>query len=323
MAKKATNLEQIGEGFEDVMEAMLSPNRDAIPRSIGTGNIYISDIELSCAVLDNEKRIIINRSLANFLGVKGSGAYWKKKKEEKGALLPEYISANYLKPFIHQETILNYLEIITYENERGELTEAISAESITAICDIWVQAWQKGALSKTKENIGQKAYDLLRATSKVGIIALIDEATGYQYGRNYDALRILINRYLDEYAREWTKEFPDEFFIALDHLFGNKKTAPRDRPSYYGKFIKRFIYKPIENGIILDELEKLNPKNESGYRKKRFHQYLTEGTGIRVLRDRISKITGLMQISESYKSFTSKHAKMESKQDWFDFSNLE
>jgi hypothetical protein len=38
------------------------------------------------------------------LYIKGSGTYWQKKKRAKWPLLPFYISANYLTPFISEET---------------------------------------------------------------------------------------------------------------------------------------------------------------------------------------------------------------------------
>jgi hypothetical protein len=49
------------------------------------------------------KRVLSERSLANAFGIKGGGAYWSRKKIDSSAVLPEYLSANYLKDFISTE----------------------------------------------------------------------------------------------------------------------------------------------------------------------------------------------------------------------------
>jgi hypothetical protein len=73
---------------------------------------------------------------------------------------------------------------------------------------------------------------------------------------------MLIESYLEEEERKWSKEFPDEFFVQLDRIYGNNHTTSRNRPMYYAKFIRKYIYQPMLNGTILEELDKKNPKNE-------------------------------------------------------------
>ena len=68
-----------------------------IPTATHQGDLPIPNFPISCAVLDNQTRILVDRSLSTALGVKGGGAYWQKKRSaNSGALLPEYISAKYL-----------------------------------------------------------------------------------------------------------------------------------------------------------------------------------------------------------------------------------
>ena len=40
------------------------------------GELDLNGIKISCAVLEDGTRILVNRSLATALGIKGSGAYW-------------------------------------------------------------------------------------------------------------------------------------------------------------------------------------------------------------------------------------------------------
>jgi len=105
----------------------------------------------------------------------------------------------------------------------------------------------------------------------------------------------------------------------LDRMYGNQRTISRSRPKYYARFINKYVYEPIENGLILPELQRRNPLNERGQRKKRLHQFLNENKGLRTLRDRISKITAIMQISPNMRRFKESYERMESKQMWFNF----
>ena len=59
--------------------------------------------------------------------------------------------------------------------------------------------------------IAEQCEIIQSSLAKVGITFLIDEATGFQYDRKHDALRLLLNRYLEDEARKWLKELPDVF----------------------------------------------------------------------------------------------------------------
>lgn len=86
--------------------------------------------------------------------------YWDKKRKGKGALLPEYISANYLKPFIPEKLHASLLEPINYKTKKGEISEGIDAVLLADICDVYVKADENGAL-KNNPHIAQNAYKLI------------------------------------------------------------------------------------------------------------------------------------------------------------------
>jgi len=134
---------------------------------------------------------------------------------------------------------------------------------------------------------------------------------------------MLVQSYIIEEAREWMKEFPDEFFIELDRIYDNPRTTPQKRPMYYGKFINKYIYEPMEKEIILKESHRLNPADKKGARRKRLHQFLNETKGVQKLRNRIGKITALLQISPNRRRFDGNFKRMESKQLEFDLDDVE
>ena len=61
---------------------------------------------------------------------------------------------------------------------------------------------------------------LAPALARVGIIALIDEATGYQEIRDRQALQQILDKYLLKEYAAWAKRFPDEFYKQIFKLRG-------------------------------------------------------------------------------------------------------
>ncbi len=61
---------------------------------------------------------------------------------------------------------------------------------------------------------------IVRSFTRIGVRALVYEATGFEKLKHPEALRMLIESYLTEEERKWMKEFPDEFFAELDRIYG-------------------------------------------------------------------------------------------------------
>lgn len=279
-----------------------------------SGELDLNGIKISCAVLEDGTRVIVNRSLSNAIGIKGSGAYWQKKKTVKGALLPEYLSAKYLEPFIKPELYINLSNPIPYINNSGTLTEGVSADLLSDICDVYIKANEKGALPDN-QHIAENAYKLLLAFSKVGIIALVDEATGYQHIRENDELQKILKAYISEELLPWQKRFPDLFYKELFRLNGWDFTVSgiRKRPGVIGTWTNKLIYEQLPKGV-LDELKKKTPKSESGNYKSRLHQHLTLDIGEPNLTQQINQITTLFQLSDNMEHMWQQFEKLKLRQ---------
>jgi hypothetical protein len=123
----------------------------------------------------------------------------------------------------------------------------------------------------------------------VGLTALIDEATGFQFIRNPDALQKLLDRYLREDLMKWTKTFPDALYqewyrlLAWNHL---DPTAP-GKPHYLAKITKRLVY----NKILPNLADALTERR--GDEKHRLHQYLSDAPGRNHLEIHIAGIVAL------------------------------
>lgn len=276
------------------------------------GKIKIGDIEIGCAVLSNEKRVFFQREILGALTGHRKGA------------MQRYFSAENLKPYLPEKYAGDkWDENILKFQYRSRLAFAYEATDLIDICNMYIRARNDGVLHPKQLPLAQRAQTIVTAFAKTGVIAVIDEATGYQIHRKKDALRLLVESYIVEEARKWMKEFPDEFFEELDRIYDNPRTSKTKRPQYYGHFINRHIYEPIEKGLVLSKLKELNPHNERGNRVKRLHSFLNEQKGIQVLRNRIGKVTALLQISANKRKFDANFARMESKSQQLDLPGME
>lgn len=167
------------------------------------GILHVGDIQIPCAVLEGGVRVVSERSIAIALGKKGGGAYWKKKKQAEGAVLPEYISAKNLVPYISEETKDKLINSIPYISKTGGLANGIPAIILQEICEIWLRARDSGALTSQQRETALKAEILMRGFARVGIVALVDEATGYQAERDKDGLQKFLALYLSEERLSW------------------------------------------------------------------------------------------------------------------------
>ncbi len=304
MTNKKDRTPEIHQSLENVIDSLAAPSSDnkVILDAVYSGQLPIGDIELDCAVLDGGVRVLSERAVHRAFGSKRGGSHWKRMKEnEGGANLPSFISAKNYDPFISEDLRAALTDPITYRVSAGATpANGMKAELLPEICGVILSARRAGNLLTSQAHLAIQAEILMEAFAKVGIIALVDEATGYQTDRSHDALRLLLSKYIAQGLQKWLKTFPDAFFAELDRLYGNDTTHGK-RPQYYGKFINKYVYEPIENGYVKRELDKLNI-TDTGKRKARFHQWLND-EGRNMLIHQIGRVQGLMEMCQDSKEF--------------------
>ena len=301
MAKNEQSIEPIEASFDDVAKAMVSKTTSPparLPVARYTGTLALGNTEIGCAVLEDGTRLLTQSDMMRALGrarqAKGRGFY------DADVNLPAFLTAKNLKPFIPKDLYVTSSQI-EFLLPTGKKAFGYKAELLPQVCEVYLEARDADALVQSQEHVARQADVLIRALAKVGIVALVDEATGYQRDRGHDALRMLLERYIAEGLQKWIHTFPDSFFAELDRLYDNAPTTPRSRPQYYGKFINKYVYDPIEHGYVKAELDKLNITDE-GKRRARFHQWLTD-EGRTILTRQIGKVEGIMEMCDDINMF--------------------
>ena len=91
----------------------------------------------------------------------------------------------------------------------GSVATGYEAEILTDICDAVLAAREAGALRADQLHIARQCEILVRGFARVGIIALVDEATGFQRDRTKDALARILEAFVAKELQPWVKNFPE------------------------------------------------------------------------------------------------------------------
>lgn len=179
-----------------------APNR---PLRLGPG------VEIPCYVLNDGTRVLTQEGFLSAIGRA------KKAKGGQGAAdgrvdkMPSFLSAKNLKPLISQD-LLRSTKPIGFMLESGGKAFGYRAELLPQVCNVYLTARDKGVLAASQLHIADQAQILIRALAETGIIALVDEATGYQEVRPQDALQAYLEAVISRELAAWVKRLPDEFY---------------------------------------------------------------------------------------------------------------
>lgn len=269
-------------------QARWRPQAARLPEASHQGQLKIGDIELDVYVLEDGRRLFHKRGIARALGLKSEG----------GNAFMKTISRKGIGSVMSQELRLKIESPILFKGLGSDPAHGYTAETLIEVCDMLVQAWREDKLPPSQHFLAAQAEMIIRSAAKVGIYALIDEATGYIENKRKDAYRELFSQFLRDEFRQWEQEFPDKFFEMVYRVYGLKRKDPKSfkHPGFFGNFIRKYIYHPLANtnGAILEELDKKNPVvYASGKRKYKFHQFLTDEIGLPAFRQHLWQVVGI------------------------------
>jgi hypothetical protein len=269
-----------------------------LPKETHEGALKIGGREIPCSVLENGVRVFSTRGISRAMGSKRTGA----PESAKGGApqLPAFLASGSIKPFISDELAVRLISPLQYRPKHGGRTAfGYEAMLLPEICEVILDAQKAKALKSNQQHLAEMAEVLIRGFARVGVIALVDEATGYQEERARDELARILEAYVLEQYRPWTKTFPDEFFRQIYRLHGwPYKPGNAKRTPFIGKLINKYVYEVLPPGV-LEELRRLNPVSESGWRKRKHFQHLTADTGNEHLDRQITSVITLMRVSDS------------------------
>lgn len=296
-------IEPIDASFDEVARAMTHA-ADPPPQPLSAthrGILPIGGLQLEVYVLEDGRRVFAKRGMARALGLKSEG----------GNAFLKTLSGKKLGSEINEDLRENLENPIVFEIVGADPGHGFEAETLVDVCKAVVRADDAGKLLESQKPMARQARAIINALAKVGIAALIDEATGYQTERSPDALRLLVDAYIEKERREWEKEFPDDFYLTLNKVYGSDPYIAKasgalviNKPQHFANFTNKYVYGPLEHGEVLKELKRLNPKIEAtGSRKQKLHQFLSKGYGLEKLREQRQEVLTMLKLSDDIDDF--------------------
>ena len=290
-SRPPSSIEQVSNDLGRPAKQGVMKNPDGLPVALFKGNLSIADAKFPVYVLNDGKRVMAQREVVRALTGQVHGK------------LANYIDTSNLREFIDSKKILD--QAIRFVISGTQLTgNGFEAILLLDICDAYLRAREAGKLGTHQEFIAKQAEIITRACAKVGIIALIDEATGYDAFKKKREYQLKLQAFIADDLQEWARMFPQEFWFELARLEGVHYSA-RSRPLRWGKYVMAFVYDAIDKDIG----KKLREINPDPHFKQNHHQWLKE-FGRQKVHDQVERVITIMKLCDDMDDFRAKFARV-------------
>lgn len=276
--------------------------RAALPMATHTGTIKIGDLEIPCYVTETKERVLSGRGMQEALRLVDEES--PASGQKPGSRMDRFLGTKSLKPLIYKDRTSDHFSPVKFKFE-GTVINGYRAEILADICDAMLEARDKGMLDTERKKIIAKQCDvLIRGFARIGIIALVDEATGYQKDRARDALAKILEAYVAKEIQPWIRTFDSAYYEGMFKLRGLPYPPEKSnyRPSYFGHLTNDIVYGRLAPGV-LSALKEEAKKDE---KKTHMHRHLTAGFGRQELLKHLGMVVGFMKDSDNWEAFMAK-----------------
>lgn len=275
------------------------------PRATHTGVLNLAGRPLSCVVLEDGRRVLATLSFIQAIGRTGrmQQATGGDIGEGSCSKPPLFLLADNLKPFVDKHLEAAPATPIAYRSSRGTIGYGYEARLLPVVCRIYIDARRANALTSKQKHIAEACEILLSALANVGIDALVDEATGFQYSRTRDALQKLLEQYVSRELARWEKTFEADFYR---HIYRLKGWPFNPESSKRMPCVARITVDLTYDRIHPDLLRELKQMRIEGNKSNsRLHQWLTTGPngGHPRLKQHLEGVVALMSVATSWNQF--------------------
>lgn len=270
----------------------------------GDHPLKIGDAELACYVLEDGTRVLSQRGMQVGIGMSTSGGSSGEQRLAAFALSIAEKSNENNDLLVRSTKLVEQLRN-PIKFRAANIPGAINGYEATVLadlCDVILAARAAGMLQRQQEHIAAQAELLVRGFARVGIIALVDEATGYQRDRAKDALAKILEAFVAKELQPYLKTFPADYYEHLFRLYklpfppeGNKSW----RPAFFGHITNDVVYSRLAPEL-LPELKKAASRAD---RKAKLHQWLTQDAGHPRLREHLASIVTILKLSHTPDQF--------------------
>ena len=246
------------------------------------GVLELNRANVDCYVSENELRLV---------SIKGAWLALAQEERGDGARL---WGLKPLEAYISAGSMGARLVLLTLPGTTT-IAKCLTHDTFLELCGAYLQAMVDGNLiTDRQKRIAKSSRIILSACAKIGLMALIDEATGYQQHRADNALQVKIQAYILDELRGWEKAFPDELWEKFGRLTNWDKPL-QHRPKYWGKLVYELIYDALDPDVA--EYLKTNKPNPKY--KQNWHQWLSKDFGAKALHIHINQVVGIAKTCDT------------------------
>jgi hypothetical protein len=216
--------------------------------------LVIGDVQIPCYVLEDETRVLSQTGFTRAVGMARGGSMVAGMNR-----IELFVSRNRINRFIDKALVERFANPIPFTTPEGLRAHGFEATLLADLCEAVLKAREAGELQTQQLGIAAKCEVLVRGFARVGIVALVDEATGYQQDRATNALAKILESFIAKELQPWVKTFPADYYEQMFRLRGlDYRKDSVQRPQYFGGLTNDIIYSRLAPGV-LDELKRVIP----------------------------------------------------------------
>ena len=269
-------------------------------RVMNEGVLNLGGFLIPCYVLEDGTRVLSSFKMQQALKMVDDDD-----RKQSGSRAGNILAQKSLEPYLYKEKPPTHYEPLDFYRGNQKIN-GYAAHTFADICDAFLEARKNINLSPRQKIIADQCEILVRGFARVGLVALIDEATGYQYDRERFELQKILSAYVSEEILKWQKTFDLDFYREVFRLWGvpfTHKSISR-KPQFVGGLTTKYVYEQLPYGKeVVASLKKKSGRKDGGGYKYRFHQSLTPEVGREALKKQINQVTALMEVSDTKEQF--------------------
>jgi len=267
-----------------------------LPRATHKGNFEEDfGFDVDCYVLNDDAKtaVISQRGMGAALGL-----------GQSGSRLPRFVGGKAISSFVGPELREKLEKPVIFQAQVGgpETLTQVHGYDVTILIDLCkaiTKAETEGRLLPLQANVARQAHIILNASAKAGIKGLVYALAGYNATREETIAAFKL--FVQEEAREYEKEFPDQLYAEWYRLY-NLPKPERNKPWKFKHLTVDQVYRPLarSNGKILKLTRE--QRESSSSRHRRLHQFLSE-IGVKTLRTHLGQLLGIARVSTTQEQY--------------------
>jgi hypothetical protein len=204
-----------------------------MPRSEFRGRVDIGPTDVACHVLSDGRRVVACSDLVQALGGHGASASSGRRLARVPTVPEGLLTDRVIRFRVAGDT---------------EFAEGYDVGLLIELAELVLVARTAGVLKKKQLPLATSAEAIVRHCAAVGVVQLVDNATGYDKVKTRQLLQLRIQSLIADEVEEWVSIVPAEFWAQLARIEG-VRVVPDRPPIRWASYVLAFVYDAVEPDV--------------------------------------------------------------------------